>query len=399
MIAISKLIEDKDIRDWYISTRFDNDRTTLNAVVVKYKQLQSLKIDKEKLLKERNDPIHSTNRSTEDSRRIKDVLKMLTLRERELEAALQNDWLKLPNIIDKSVYSFEDVVVSSWGESQSTKGATHHDIVDMSEAVKLARNKFPILKGDLALLHRALGQYMLDINIMAGYKEHYLPYLCSKDSLTSTGQLPGFESDLFQVDDLYLIPTGEVPLANLYRNISIEPEEMPIKLTTLTPCFRKEAGSYGKAAQGLKRQHQFDKVEIVEIVEADSSLAALENMVEHVTGILKSLNIPHRVVMLGHKELGFSASKTYDIEVWLPRSQEYMEISSCSLCGDFQARRMKCKLKTYNKKLYVHTLNGSSLAVGRCVIAMLENHLEDGRIKVPSPLIPYCLGKEWLIIA
>jgi seryl-tRNA synthetase len=398
MIDISKLNKDQQLQEWYVNTRLGGDPEMLQTAIAQYQKLKELKLLTEALRKERkrHNPLIQP---AQQGQLIKNTLQALLPQQRELEASLHAALLRLPNIIDDSVSSGEDVIVTHWGETLRLTGATHHELLDMSMATKLAKAKFPMLQGDLALLHRALGSYMLEVNIKAGYQECYLPYLCNAEALTATGQLPGFADDLFRADELYLIPTGEVPLTNLYRNMSLAAETMPIKLTALTPCFRKEAGSYGKAVHGLKRQHQFDKVEIVDLVEPGQGLAALENMVTHVASILTALKLPHRVVMLGHKELGFASSKTYDLEVWLPRSQEYMEISSCSFCGDFQARRMKCKVSTYSKKVYVHTLNGSSLAVGRCLIAMIENHLEAGRLKVPSVLVPYCLGKEWLTIS
>ena len=278
--------------------------------------------------------------------------------------------------------------------------------------VKLSGSRFTVMKGAIARLHRALAQFMLDTQTGAhGYTECYVPYVVNADSLKGTGQLPKFEGDLFAakkggqdgepVPDnaaLYLIPTSEVPLTNLVRDVVLQETELPIKLTAHTPCFRSEAGSYGRDTRGMIRQHQFDKVEMVQIVHPDKSYDALEEMTGHAEAILQKLELPYRVVSLCTGDMGFGAAKTYDLEVWLPAQATYREISSVSNCEAFQARRMQARFKNaQGKNELVHTLNGSGLAVGRTLVAVLENHQNaDGSITVPQVLRPYMGGVEVL---
>lgn len=285
--------------------------------------------------------------------------------------------------------------------------------LDFKTATKLSGARFSFMFGDLARLHRALSQFMLDTHTQEhDYKEAYVPYLVNADSLYGTGQLPKFEEDLFklyqkdhesvenktgkelQKDDLYLIPTSEVPLTNYARDRIVPLESLPIKFTTLTPCFRSEAGSYGKDTRGLIRQHQFEKVELVQLVHPQKSYEALEQLVGHAEKILQKLELAYRVVLLSTEDMGFSAAKTYDIEVWLPAQNTYREISSCSNCEAFQARRMKARFRNESGKTeLLHTLNGSGLAVGRCLVAILENHQNaDGSVSIPKVLHPYMGG-------
>jgi seryl-tRNA synthetase len=256
-----------------------------------------------------------------------------------------------------------------------------------------------VLKGELARLHRALIQYMLNTHIQKhGYEEVYVPYLVNADSLRGTGQLPKFEEDLFKVPgerDLYLIPTAEVPVTNLVRDEIIDAGNLPLRFTSHTPCFRSEAGSHGRDTRGLVRQHQFEKVEMVQMVKPSESTQALEELTGHAEEILKGLELPYRKVILCGGDLGFSASKTYDLEVWLPGQDKYREISSCSNMGDFQARRMQARWRNpeTGKPELLHTLNGSGLAVGRTLLAILENYQkEDGSVEVPAVLVPYMGG-------
>jgi seryl-tRNA synthetase len=272
--------------------------------------------------------------------------------------------------------------------------------MDFDTAAKITGSRFTLLKGPLARLHRALTQFMLDRHTMEhAYTEAYVPYLVNADSLTGTGQLPKFEEDLFQMGDggYYLIPTAEVPLTNIARDVIFEADDMPQRFVAHTPCFRSEAGSYGKDTRGMIRQHQFEKVELVQVVKAEDSYEALEELTRHAESILQALELPYRVMTLCSADMGFSAAKTYDLEVWLPGQQKYREISSCSNFEDFQARRMKARWRNpeSGKPELVHTLNGSGLAVGRTLVAVLENYQNaDGSVNVPKALQSYLGGLE-----
>ena len=272
------------------------------------------------------------------------------------------------------------------------------DLLDFPTAVKIATSRFALMRGELARLHRALAQFMLDIHTeQHGYEEVYVPYLVNRDSLRGTGQLPKFEEDLFKVgDDLYLIHTAEVPVTNIVRDEIIPAENLPIKLVAHTPCFRSEAGSYGKDTRGMIRQHQFDKVELVQMVHPEDSNAALEELTDHAETILQKLGLPYRVMALCSGDMGFAAARTYDLEVWLPGQNAYREISSCSNFESFQARRMQARFKNEaGKNELIHTINGSGLAVGRCLVAVLENYQNaDGSIEIPPLLRPYMNGAE-----
>ena len=258
-------------------------------------------------------------------------------------------------------------------------------------ASKLAGARFAVLKGSLAKLQRALISFMLDIAHKNGYEEYYLPYMANRDSLIGTGNLPKFEEDLFKTsENLYLIPTGEVPLTNIYRDVLINEDQLPIKLTAHTPCFRSEAGSYGRDTKGLIRQHQFEKIELFKISNPESSMDELDGLLENAEEILKLLELPYQVVQLCAGDIGFSSCKTFDIEVWMPSQNKYREISSCSNFSDFQARRSNIKIKSKNGKYFAHTINGSGLAVGRTLIALLENRYDGSNfIKLPKVLEPY----------
>jgi seryl-tRNA synthetase len=280
--------------------------------------------------------------------------------------------------------------------------------LDFDVATKLTGSRFSVMKGGIARLHRALAQYMLNTHTGEhGYTECYTPYLVNADSLRGTGQLPKFEADLFSVkkggvegegETFYLIPTSEVSLTNIVRDEIVPAEQLPIKMTAHTPCFRSEAGSYGRDTRGMIRQHQFDKVEMVQVVHPDSSYAALEEMVGHAETILKTLGLPYRVMSLCTGDMGFGAAKTYDLEVWLPAQNTYREISSLSNCEAFQARRMQARFRNaQGKPELLHTLNGSGLAVGRTLVAVLENYQqEDGSVVIPEVLRPYMGGLEKL---
>ena len=326
----------------------------------------------------------------------------------DLEALLAG----LPNLLHDSVPDGADETCNAelrrWGEPPSFEFEPKDHVsigeglglIDFESAAKLSGSRFVVLRGQLARLQRALIQFMLDVHINDhGYGEVYVPYLVNEESLFGTGQLPKFDADLFHVDGetgLRLIPTAEVPLTNLARDTIIEPDELPMKLTAHTPCFRSEAGSYGKDTRGMIRQHQFEKVELVHIVRPEDSYEALEELLSHAEAILQRLGLAYRVVTLCGGDTGFGAAKTYDLEVWLPGQGRYREISSCSNCEAFQARRMHARWRNpdnNNKPEPVHTLNGSGVAAGRAVIAVLENYQrEDGSVTIPEVLRPYMGG-------
>ena len=279
--------------------------------------------------------------------------------------------------------------------------------LDFETAVKISGARFSVMTGKIARLHRALTQFMLDHHSdVNGYTEAYVPYLVNSESLTGTGQLPKFEADLFkthlhgeegEAKALYLIPTGEVPVTNMVRDTIVEESDLPLKFVAHTPSFRSEAGAYGRDTRGLIRQHQFEKVELVQVVKAQDSYKVLEELTAHAEGILQALELPYRKVNLCTGDLGFSSAKTYDLEVWLPGQSAYREISSCSCFEDFQARRLQLRYKNKqtNKPELLHTLNGSGLAVGRTLVAVLENHQQaDGSIKIPKVLQNYMGGLE-----
>lgn len=342
--------------------------------------------------------------------KLSDEMKAAENKLRELQAVITNASLAIPNLPDDSVPvgadESDNVEVHKWGTPRvfDFEVKDHTDIgeglgqLDFALASKLTGARFSTLKGGLARLNRALIGFMLDTHIAKGYTEMYVPYMVNADSLKGTGQLPKFEEDLFKVSDgYYMIPTSEVPLTNTVRDTILSPNDLPMKLTAHTPCFRSEAGSAGRDTRGLIRQHQFEKVEMVQIVRADTSMQALEEMTAQAESILQALELPYRVVMLCTGDMGFGAVKTYDIEVWLPSQDAYREISSCSNCGDFQARRMGARVKDGKQTELVHTLNGSGLAVGRTLLAILENHQNaDGTVNIPKALQPYMDGMQVL---
>ena len=346
---------------------------------------------------------------------ISDTLKELESQLTTIQISLNQFLLNIPNIPHESVPNGnsekDNVVVKEYGKPQnfSFKIKDHVDVglnhgLDFELGSKISGARFAVMKGNIARLHRAIGQMMLDVQIQEhGYEECYTPYLVNEESLIGTGQLPKFSEDLFKTskgddDSLYLIPTGEVPLTNFVRDTIVEESELPLKFTAHTPCFRSEAGSYGKDTRGMIRQHQFDKVEMVQISHPDASYQVLDEMVTHAENILQKLELPYRVVSLCKGDMGFGASKTFDIEVWLPSQNTYREISSISNCEDFQARRLKARYKnSEGKNKFLHTLNGSGLAVGRTLVAILENFQEEnGNIVIPKVLVPYMDGKKVL---
>ena len=318
-----------------------------------------------------------------------------------LNSNLEKELLLIPNIPDDDVPEGTDESSNLELEKiiykQSDNGPDHVEIgelielLDFNTANKLSGSRFVILKGKLAQLQRALIRFMLDEAASNGYEEYYVPYIVNSESLIGTGQLPKFEDDQFSVGEgKYLIPTAEVPLTNVFRNEAISVDDIPIKMTAHTPCFRAEAGSYGKDTRGMIRQHQFEKIELVKFVHPDESEKALEELVSHASKILDKLELSYRKVVLCSGDLGFSAAKTIDLEVWLPSQKCFREISSCSNFRDFQTRRMNTKITDASTKTYPHTLNGSALAVGRTLLAILENYYENGvGVHIPKVLSAY----------
>lgn len=348
-----------------------------------------------------------------------DELKQMEERLGALQTEINDFLMGIPNLPHASVAVGKDesanVEVSRWGTPRSFdfEVRDHVDIgeglgqLDFAAAVKITGSRFAVMRGGLARLHRALAQFMLDTHtIEHGYAEVYVPYLVNADSMRGTGQLPKFEEDLFHVprtdaEKLYLIPTAEVPVTNLLRDEIVPAESLPLKFVAHTPCFRSEAGSYGRDTRGMIRQHQFDKVELVQMVKPEDSYAALESLTGHAETILQKLGLPYRKMALCSGDMGFSAAKTYDLEVWLPAQNTYREISSCSNFEAFQARRMQARFRTgQGKPEVLHTLNGSGLAVGRTLVAILENYQNaDGSVTVPEVLRPWMGGVERLTSA
>jgi seryl-tRNA synthetase len=346
-----------------------------------------------------------------------DELKQLEAELTRVQARLRDFLLMLPNIAHASVpvgrSEADNVEVRRWGEPRRFDFAPrdHADVgealglLDFATAAKMSGARFSFLRGDLARLHRALAQLMLDVQTREhGYTECHTPYIVTAETLVGTTQLPKFEADMFAVrkggqqgdESLYLISTSEITLTNSVRDEILPAESLPVKLTAHTPCFRSEAGSYGKDTRGMIRQHQFDKVELVQVVHPERSYEALEELTGHAEAILQKLALPYRVMALCTGDMGFAAAKTYDLEVWLPGQNAYREISSCSNCEAFQARRMQARFRSaQGKPELVHTLNGSGLAVGRTLVAVMENYQEaDGTIRVPEVLAPYMGGVD-----
>ncbi len=330
----------------------------------------------------------------------------------DIQAKLDEILFSIPNIPDAEVpegkSEDDNVEIRRWGEPKTFdfEPKDHLDLgtslsqMDMECAAKLTGSRFAVMKGDIARLHRALIQFMINTHIEEhGYQEAYVPFMVNRDSLFGTGQLPKFEEDLFKLTDereFYMIPTAEVPLTNMVRDEIVDEASLPLKFVCHSPCFRSEAGAYGRDTRGMIRQHQFEKVEMVKIVKPEDSEQELESLVANAETILQKLELPYRTVILCGGDIGFSAARTYDIEVWLPSQQKYREISSCSNVRDFQARRMKARYrnKETGKPEFLHTLNGSGLAAGRALIAVMENYqTETGAIEIPKVLQPYMGGK------
>jgi len=417
--VVERLSRRKDPQPFLDVPRFAGLEAERKSIQTQTEQLQAQRNALSKqigVLKGKGEPVDAVMAEVAG---IGDTLKQSAERLDAIQTELEVLLLAIPNLPQDSVPPGADetgnVEVRHWGTPPSFDFVVkdHVDVgaalgLDFETGTKLAGARFAFMKGPAAQLHRALAQLMLDVQTREhGYTECYTPYIASAESLRGTGQLPKFEADLFAAqkgghegegEALYLIPTSEVTLTNSVRGELLAESDLPLRLTAHTPCFRSEAGSYGRDTRGLIRQHQFDKVEMVQIVRPEDSDAALEAMVGHAERILQLLELPYRVMQLCTGDMGFGAARTYDLEVWLPAQNTYREISSCSNCEAFQARRMQTRFRNAaGKPEFVHTLNGSGLAVGRALVAVLENHQRaDGRVAIPAALRPYLGGAEQL---
>ena len=394
-----------DIKKMLSSRGYNLDEDSFKSLDKKRKALQvtveDLQADRKKLSSEFG-KLKASGESVDELKTIIDETNTkLDENDKELQSILKdlnNLLLDIPNIPDQSVPNGRDendnVLIKKYGSITSKNTLDHLEItndIDTDIASKIAGSRFSVLKGELPKLQRALISFMIDNAVKNGYEEYYVPFMANADSLIGTGQLPKFEEDLFKANEnLYLIPTAEVPLTNLFRDEFVNEDELPIKVTSHTPCFRSEAGSYGKDTRGLIRQHQFEKIELVQLTKPENSMTCLDNLLSNACQILDLLELPYQVIELCTGDLGFSSAKTFDIEVWMPSQNKYREISSCSNFTDFQARRANIKYKTKDGNHFVHTINGSGLAVGRCLIALIENNYDGSDIiKIPSCLEKY----------
>ena len=400
-----------DIKEMLSRRGYSIDKDKFQSLDEKRKLLQinveNLQADRKKLSSEYG----KLKASGENVDKLKSIIDStnneLDKKDKDLKELLQdinNFMLDIPNIPDRSVPNGknenDNIVIKKYGSITSTNTLDHLEItkdIDTDMAAKIAGSRFSVLKGQLPKLQRALISFMIDNAIKNGYEEYYVPFMANTDSLIGTGQLPKFEDDLFKTaENLYLIPTAEVPLTNIFRDDFVNEADLPIKVTSHTPCFRSEAGSYGKDTRGLIRQHQFEKIELVQITRPDNSMECLDNLLSNACEILDLLELPYQVIELCSGDLGFSSAKTYDIEVWMPSQNKYREISSCSNFTDFQARRANIKFKSKEGNHFVHTINGSGLAVGRCLIALIENNYDGaGVINIPNCLKSY-IGTDTL---
>ena len=397
------------------------DESLWNELEEKRKKLQGFTEEQQSELNDLSKAIGIGKKNSEDTSDIQNQATKLTTNIKELNSELESLLeeidsfvLSIPNLIDEDVPDGADetdnVEIRREGEPRAFAFTVkdHLEIgrnyeIDMEAGVRITGSRFKVLRNDIAHLQRALINFMIDTHVDEhGYEEVYVPYIVNKDSLLGTGQLPKFEDDLFKINNesnFYLTSTAEVPVTNLFRDEILESKQLPLKYVCHTPCFRSEAGSYGKDTRGIMRLHQFEKVELVQAVEATDSDDALEELTNHAENILKKLELPYRVVSLCSGDIGFSSSKTYDLEVWVPSQEAYREISSCSNFRDFQARRLKARWKHTNgkKTQLINTLNGSGLALSRTVLAILENYQEsDGSVTIPDALRSY-IGKESIL--
>ena len=397
------------------------DESLWNDLEEKRKKLQGFTEEQQAELNDLSKAIGIGKKNSEDTSDIQNQATKLTTKIKDLSAELEslleeidNFVLSIPNLIDEDVPDgadeTENIEIRKEGKPRAFAftvkdhleiGRNHE--IDMEAGVRITGSRFKVLRNDIAHLQRALINFMIDTHVDEhGYEEVYVPYIVNKDSLLGTGQLPKFEEDLFKINNesnFYLTSTAEVPVTNLFRDEILESKNLPLKYVCHTPCFRSEAGSYGKDTRGIMRLHQFEKVELVQAVEATDSDDALEELTNHAENILKKLELPYRVVSLCSGDIGFSSSKTYDLEVWVPSQEAYREISSCSNFRDFQARRLKARWKDTNgkKTQLINTLNGSGLALSRTVLAILENYQEsDGSVTIPDALRSY-IGKESIL--
>jgi len=423
MLDPKRLRQDLDeVADGLARRGFELDREAFARLEEQRKELQTRTQNLQAQRNERSKAIGQAKAQGEDIEPLKQEVSSLgdelDAAEREFErvqAQLDELMMGIPNIphpdVPQGADDSENAEIRRWGEPRAFDFTPKDHVelgapngwLDFEAATRVAGSRFVVMRGAMARLHRALIQFMLDIQTREhGYREVYVPYLVSADSARGTGQLPKFEGDLFRTDTdpvFYLAPTAEVPVTNLARDQIVDAKDMPLKYTAHTPCFRSEAGSHGKDTRGLIRQHQFEKVELVQLVEPARSWDVLEELTGHAETILQRLELPYRVVTLCTGDLGFSSAKTYDLEVWLPGQNSYREISSCSNFLDFQARRMGARWRNpeTRKPEYLHTLNGSGLAVGRTLVAILENcQQEDGSVVIPEALRPFVGGMEVL---
>ncbi|MGE5452651.1 MAG: serine--tRNA ligase [Acidobacteriota bacterium] len=417
--VLARLAKRKNPQPFLDETRFRELEAERKTIQTRTEELQSQRNSLSKQIGALKGKGEDTSAVMAQVGGIGDELKASAERLEVIQTELASMLMAVPNLPHDSVPVGPDesgnVEVRRWGTpgTYAFEVKDHVDVgaplgLDFETGAKLSGSRFTFLKGHIARLHRALAQFMLDVQTQEhGYTECYTPYLVQAKALQGTGQLPKFEQDLFHVtsgdgdaagNKWYLIPTSEVTLTNTVADTIVPLEQLPIKLTGHTPCFRSEAGSAGRDTRGMIRQHQFDKVEMVQITTPEQSYEALEQMVGHAEAILQKLELPYRVMSLCTGDMGFGATKTYDLEVWLPAQNAYREISSCSNCESFQARRMQARFKTaQGKNELVHTLNGSGLAVGRAMVAVLENHQQaDGSIRIPQALRPYLGGLEVL---
>jgi seryl-tRNA synthetase len=395
------------------------DGDTIDTILKLDEQRRKILFDVTSLKEERNkvsDEIGHLKKEKKDAqdkilamREVSTKIKEMDSEIKTIEEKIQKSLLEIPNMVDDSVPVGPDeesnIEIRKWGEPRDFdfEPQAHWDlgerlnILDFERGAKITAARFTVLKNIGARLERALTNFMLDIHTTEhGYQEIFPPFLVNANTMTGTGQLPKFENDLFKSnDELYLIPTAEVPLTNLHQGEILAEADLPLYYTAYTACFRREAGSYGKDVRGLIRQHQFNKVELVKLCKPEDSFLELEKLTQNAEVILQRLELPYRIVVLSTGDIGFSAAKTYDLEVWLPAQNKYREISSCSNCTDFQARRanIRYRIQESGKVNFVHTLNGSGIAVGRTMVAILENYQEkDGSIVIPDALRPYMNG-------
>ncbi len=417
MLDLTMLRKNPDILKEKLKDRFsDIDVDKLTALDIEVRKIKS---QLDELLSARNKLSKEIGRRKAKKESADDLIKQVNSiaeRIKETESIyskkhneFMNIWLLVPNIIDDSVPIGKDesdnVEIRKWGKirqfdfkpKEHFEIAQQLDMLDFERGAKLSGSRFVVYKNEGARLERALINFMLDLHTKEhGYKEIMPPYIVNEEIMVGTGQFPKFINEAYETDGQYLIPTAEVPLVNLHREEILKENDLPIKYAAYTACFRKEAGSYGKDVKGIIRQHQFNKVELVQFSKPDDSFEALEKLTNDAESVLQMLDLPYRVVILSSGDIGFSAAKTYDIEVWLPGQNKYREISSCSNTLDFQARRASIRYKDPTGKMrFPHTLNGSGVAVGRCLVAILENYQQkDGSIKIPDALIPYFGERE-----